>query len=145
MRILVADQREANFFETEGLRAPLSWISKLENDTGRLQDRDLESDRPGRTFDRVGPGRHAVDGERSAKRQQQVRFAKQMAERIETDRQERSFDRLVVIAGPRMLGLIREALPETSRAFVAAEVPKDLVHLDAQAIRRLIPREAFNA
>jgi len=143
MRILVADQRMANFFETDGMRAPLNWISKLENEGGRLQDRDLETDRPGRAFDSVGAGRHAVDGERSTKRQQQVRFAKRMAQEIETARQDQAFDRLVVMAGPRMLGLIREALPELSRTFIAAEVPKDLAHLDARAIRKLIPPDAF--
>ena len=143
MRILLADQREANFFETEGPRAPLNWLAKLENEEARLQDRELETDKPGRSAGPGGTTRHALDGERSRRRQQQVRFAKRIAQEIEAARVDESFDRLLVIAGPRMLGLIREALPEPSRAFIASEVPKDLVHLDARAIRKLIPREAF--
>ena len=84
-----------------------------------------------------------MDGERSAQRQQQVRFAKRIAEALERARKDRAFDRLVVMAAPRMLGLLRDAMPDTSRAAVVAEVPKDLVHVDPKAIRNYIPRAAL--
>jgi protein required for attachment to host cells len=55
----------------------------------------------------------------------------------------REFERLVIVAGPKMLGLIRESLPPTCRSVVAAEVVKDLVHHESDAIREAVPREAF--
>ena len=143
MRIVVADESEANFLAMNGCRAPLQLLSRLENESARLYERDLETDRPGRSFDRIGAGRHAIDGERSTQRQQQVRFAKRIAEALERARKDRAFDRLVVMAAPRMLGLLRDAMPDTSRAAVVAEVPKDLVHVDPKAIRNYIPRAAL--
>jgi len=143
MRIVVADESEAHFLATNGRRAPLQLLSKLENESARLHERDLETDRPGRSFDRIGAGRHAMDGERSTLRQQQVRFAKRIAEELESARKDHAFDRLVVMAAPRMLGLLRDAMPDTSRSAVVAEVPKDLVHLDPKAIHDYIPRAAF--
>jgi protein required for attachment to host cells len=91
----------------------------------------------------MGVSRHSVGGEHNAQRHQLERFAKQVADEVERGRIEHAFDRLVLIAGPRMLGLLREALPEASRSAVVAEVAKDLVHGDAEAIRSHIPPEAL--
>jgi protein required for attachment to host cells len=144
VRILVADEREASFFDVQGLNAPMRLIAKFENETAQLHDRDLETDKPGRAFDRMGTGRHAMDGERSARRQNQSRFAECIAEEIETAWNRNGFDRLVIMAGPRMLGLIREALTGRNAPVIAAEISKDLAHVDVDTIRNYVPREAFS-
>ncbi|MDN3721966.1 host attachment protein [Roseibium salinum] len=41
------------------------------------------------------------------------------------------FDRLVIIAEPRMLGLLRDALPAPLKSVVNAEIAKDLSNLPA--------------
>jgi hypothetical protein len=41
LRIVVADEHEASFFDVVGPRAPLTLASKIENPTARLHDRDL--------------------------------------------------------------------------------------------------------
>jgi protein required for attachment to host cells len=143
LRIVVADESEAHLLAMDGPRSRLQRLSKLENEAARLHERDLESDRPGRSYDRMGVSRHSVGGEHNAQRHQLERFAKQVADEVERGRIEHAFDRLVLIAGPRMLGLLREALPEASRSAVVAEVAKDLVHGDAEAIRSHIPPEAL--
>jgi protein required for attachment to host cells len=43
-----------------------------------------------------------------------------------------------------MLGLLREALPAPCRSVVAAEIAKDLVRQDVEAIREAVPRQAFH-
>lgn len=143
LRIVVADESEAHLLAMDDPRSPLQWLSKLENEAARLHERDLGSDRPGRSYDRMGASRHSVGAEHSAQRHQQERFAKRIAGELERARNEHAFDRLVLIAGPRMLGLLREALPAATRSAVVAEVAKDLVHLDADAIRSHIPPEAL--
>jgi len=70
-------------------------------------------------------------------------FARAVAHRIEDDRVIHAFDRLVLIAGPRMLGLLRESLPDSCRPSLAAEIPKDLSHGGDQAMREAIPSEVF--
>jgi protein required for attachment to host cells len=47
------------------------------------------------------------------------------------------------MAGPRMLGLIREALPDAARPLLAAEISKDLVHVDADTLRAYVPKDVF--
>jgi protein required for attachment to host cells len=142
VRVIVADESEAKFFDTTGPGAPLAAVDSARNELSRLHDTDLESDREGRGFGPAGQ-RHGVNGERSTERHEVMNFARAVARRIEDDRVAHAFDRLVLIAGPRMLGLLRQALPEICRHTLAGEVPKDLSHGDIQAIREAIPLDAF--
>lgn len=143
VRVVVADEREASFFDFASAKAPPQARGALLNDASGLKDQDLETDRPGRRFGGTHGNRHAVDGERSAERHESEQFAREVARTLDGARVRNEFDRLVLIAAPRMLGLLREALPDTCRSVIAAEVSKELVHQNADTIRDAIPRAAF--
>jgi protein required for attachment to host cells len=141
-RVVVADEHEARFYDVDGAREPLHLTASLEDGAARLQDRDLESDKPGRGFG-VDGARSALDGERSTKKAYVMRFARHVARAIEAGRRHRQFDRLVLIAAPRMLGLIRPHLSQPCRAMIAAEIAKDLSDVDERGLRRYLPRAAL--
>jgi protein required for attachment to host cells len=155
IRIVVADEREANFFDTSALNSPLSAQGSIHNPTGGRKDRDLETDREGRRFGGTvgvthggGPAQshhHGVDGERSTERHELTLFAKEVGQRVEAGRVNHEFEKLILVAPPKMLGLLRQALPPQSQALLAAEVPKDIVHQGPEAIRQVVPREAFSS
>ena len=142
VRVIVADQSEAKFFDITGPIAPLVPRGSAHNEFFRRHDTELETDLEGRGFGPTGQ-RHGVNGERSTERHETANFARGVARRIEGDRVARAFDKLILIAGPRMLGLLRQALPATCRGAVAGEISKDLSHADAQAIREAIPSDVF--
>jgi protein required for attachment to host cells len=143
VRVVVADQRDANFFDVATPQSDPQACGSLHND-GARPDRDLETDRPGRRFSGSdNDNRHAVDGERSTERHELELFALEVARTIDGARTRHEFDRLVLIAAPRMLGLLREALPAACRSVVAAEISKDFVHHDLETIRDAIPQAAF--
>ena len=151
IRIVVADQSEARFYDTERPRGRLQLAGRLTDPTAHLHDRDLKSDRPGRVFTSAtaGGGRrgatahHATGGERRPRKMQAQRFARRIATELEKARRENRFDGIVVMAGPSFLGLLRDALPAGLRACVAAEIRKDLVHQDTGVLRAHLPEEAF--
>jgi protein required for attachment to host cells len=143
VRVLVADEREVNFFDAKSAVAPLQRCGAMLNESATMYDRDLETDRGGSSMNRGAPGTHGIDGERSTKRHFMELFARHVARAVDDARARNEFDRLVIVAGPRMLGWLRDALPETTRSVVAAEIPKDLVHEDPTVIRDVVPREAF--
>lgn len=143
IRIVVANEREASFLDADDLHSPLHLVDRIEDPNARLRDRDLETDRPGRAFDRMSPHRHAMGGERSTRRTQQSGFARRIADAIDHGRTRHDFDRLVLMAGPRMLGLIREALPAANRPLIVAEISKNLAHDGAEEIQDYSPREAL--
>jgi protein required for attachment to host cells len=143
VRVLVADEREVNFFDAKSAVAPLQMCGTMVNESATLRDRELETDRGGSSMNRGAPGKHGIDGERSSKRHFMELFARNVARAVDDARARNEFDRLVIVAGPRMLGLLRDALPESTRSIVAAEIPKDFVHADPSVIRDVVPREAF--
>lgn len=155
VRIVVADEREANFFDALTPKAPLTARGSLQNDKAGLKDSDLETDRPGRRFggasgNSQGGGpvpshHHGVTGEKSTKRHELTLFAKAVAQKIDAGRARNEFDKLVLVAGPKMLGLLRQSLPSQSQSLLASEVPKDIVRHGEDVILKAVPTDVFFA
>lgn len=99
--------------------------------------RQIMSDRPGRSFASHGARRSAMEYHSDPVRQRQMRFAEMLIERLEELRDAHAFDRLVIVAEPHMLGVLRETLPPPLKALVVGEVDKDL--------SRLPPLELYDA
>ena len=72
-----------------------------------------------------------------------MRFARQIGTELENARRGGGFDRIVLLAGPSFIGLLRSALPEGVRATLVAEVRKDLLGQDESLIQAYVPPEAF--
>ena len=145
VRIVVADERKALFFDStrpSDCRARGS----IENPAAGLKDTDLETDRPG---SRKGGGinggamHHGVNGERSTERHELAMFAKEVGHRIDADRIGHKFDKLVLVAPPKMLGLIRQSLHSQTQSMLAGEIPKDLAQHAPAAIMNAIPKDTF--
>ncbi len=72
-----------------------------------------------------------------------MRFARQIAAELSSAKRDNAFDRLVLVAGPTFIGLLRSALSEPVRATLVAEVRKDLVAADEATLCAALPPEAF--
>jgi protein required for attachment to host cells len=152
VRIVVADEREANFFDAVTPKAPLTARGSLINESGGKKDSELETDRPGRRYggsngvSHAGQAQghhHGVNGERSTEQHDLTIFAKEVARRIDAGRARNEFDKLVLVAAPKMLGLLRQSLPTPTQSLLAGTISKDIVHQGPDAILRLIPEDAF--
>lgn len=131
---LIADGRKARVLVEQrrgaSLQEPESWAMEIgEDDLYEAQDR------PPRSFDRVGAGRHAMDKGRSLHEQEEENFLKRVAERINEAEKHNQFQHLVIAAPPRALGLLRGLLSDNARARVRAETPKDLLSESAPELR----------
>ena len=112
--IIVADSAQARLFSRETPRAPLVEEQDWTHPESRLAGRDLESDRPGRTFASHGHGQSDMQESDAPHRKEAERFAGELAEHLDHARAENRFERLTLIAEPRFLGLLRGRLaPET--------------------------------
>lgn len=115
-RILVEQRRGAN------LEEPADWSMEIGPDD--LYD---PQDRPPRSFDRVGAGRHAMDKGRSLHEHEEEKFLKRVADRVGEAERHNQFDHLVIAAPPRALGILRGMLPEGVKARIRADLSKDLL------------------
>jgi protein required for attachment to host cells len=148
VRIVVADGSEALFYDAYSYRGPLQLASRLTDPNVRLHDRDLVSDRPGRKPDRGplrknGASSHATGGEDSPRKHETQVFARRVAEELDRTSRTDGFERVVVMAGPSFLGLLRAELSAALRAKVVAEIPKDLVHQPESAVKGHLPQQSF--
>ncbi len=151
VRIVVADQSEARFYDVERHDGELKLAGQVSDPSAHLHDRDLKSDRPGRKFDRapIQAGRrgatahHGVGSDRKPRKHEAVLFAHRVAEEVASARRADGFDRLVLMAPPAFLGMLRKALPAALHRAIAAEIAKDLVHEPPGTVRTYLPAEAF--
>ncbi|NNG05772.1 MAG: host attachment protein [Inquilinus sp.] len=126
--IVVADGARARVMLNEGVGKGLSPVPGLEMVDDNPPTREQGSDRPGRTHDRMGPGRHAMEPRADWHRQEKALFAKSIAERLTAELDRDAFDRLVLIAPPAAMGDLRAALDDRAHKLVAGEITKDLTH-----------------
>jgi protein required for attachment to host cells len=148
VRLVVADESEALFYDIEHYDAVLMLAGKISDPNAHLHDRDLKSDRPGRILSSArghhgAVAHHATGGENRPRRHEAVLFARQIAVELEKARIEDRFDRVILAAGPPFLGVLRAALEKVFHSHIAAEIPKDLVHEPESELRGHLPREVF--
>lgn len=86
------------------------------------------SDSPTRSFPAGSPGRRGgVEPGSDPVREDTLRFREEVQAFLDTERQCRTFDGLVIAAPPETLGLWRECAPAELKAVIRAEIPKNLV------------------
>ena len=133
--IVAAQSSCAKILETETPLGALREVELLEHPAARAHQRDLMSDRPGRSFDSGGEGRNAMESEVEPKHHEAMVFAKQIAARLESGRIAGDFQELVLVAGPEFLGLLRHSLSDATKQHISKTIDKNLVHMDAETIR----------
>ena len=139
--VVVADSTRARIFDAESSSAALFEVEGLTSPEGRMHDRDITSDLPGRSFDRnTGGGRHAMEPPTDPKEELAIEFARTIARHLDASRVKRDYEQLVIVAAPAFLGLLREQLNATCRKLVAFELNKNLVQQTADEIRSHLPK-----
>jgi protein required for attachment to host cells len=125
--VVIADAARARVFETRGRGTGLTAIDGLALEADLPPNRELGTDRPGRSFESVGGTRHAMEGS-NPNRELKRQFARRIVDAVEARQATKSFDRLVLVAPPVTMGDLRAALPARVKAVVAAEVVADLTN-----------------
>ena len=95
---------------------------------------DLVSDRPGRYADGGASATHGVEPRTDRHDYEKSLFVRDIAMAVERGANRRAFDRLVLVAPPAILGRLRTALKPRTRKLVAAEIGKDLTHLNLREV-----------
>lgn len=136
--VVVADQSKARIFTVNDPRGPLLQVGTLEHPEGRKHEQELVSDRPGRKFDSVGQGQHAMGTSVEPKKEEAISFAKQIADYLQSAHHEGRFNHLLLVAGPPVLGLLRSKLKSLSGVEIS-EIDKNLGQYEAPEIRSHLP------
>ena len=128
--IAVCDGARARIFTHAGPGTGLVPVEEAEHPASRARSRDLGSDRPGRSFDFPPTGaRHSMAPRADWHNFEKDKFAHEIAVILDTAASAKRFDKLVLVAPPRVLGELRKTLGTAAHERVIGEVDKDLTNI----------------
>lgn len=139
--VLVADRSRARVFAAEAqLDDELSEIAAFANAAGQERPQDMDTDRQG-YFRGRGGASEACEPRTDFKHQTAQQFAGELVDYLEDGRERQQFGRLVIVAAPLFLGVLREKLPGPLAQSVVLEIDKDYTQLSSGELRRHLPAE----
>jgi protein required for attachment to host cells len=123
--VLVADGRKMLMFRNEGdAEAPNLIVEKVET-IENPADRDQKTDAQGQRPSSATPGQDST-GEVDFHQQEEDRFAASTAETLKMRALRGEYDKLVVVAAPKLLGALRKHYHKEVEYRLTAEIAKDL-------------------
>ena len=135
---VVAHRAGARIFEQQGREEPML-KEEIFHPAGRLKTAELDSDRPGVSYESVRPGVHALANEEWAHDKSAREFAHTLAGRLDKARTQQHLHGIVLVAEPKFLGLLRQALSRESEKLVRGTVAKDLAAEPTAALSARLP------
>ena len=134
MRWIVAASRSEARFLQWGRGNTLKEIESLHCPEARSREREVLADAAGRSFDSHGEGSHRMAPRTTAHEQTGIRFAKRIADELESHRNANRFTELVLVAPADFLGILRKALSAACAQRVVDQHDKNIVALSAADI-----------
>ena len=135
--VVVADGEKALFLKNEGdAKFPdFQVVHEMEQENRPTREQGVE--RPGRHSD--GPSAHkSAFQETDWHRLNKERFADDIAERLYKLAHAGTFDRLVIVAPPQVLGEMRHKLHKEVADKVVAEIPKTVTNQPVWDIEKML-------
>jgi protein required for attachment to host cells len=124
--VVVADSSNANIYLRRQRNSPLQEVASFHDPLARLREQDLKTDTA---------GRHTVATDASAREHERESFAREVCGRVEKARGRGEFEELILIASPRLLGLLRDSLSRPTLGCVSREIPKNLVQMQPRQLQ----------
>ncbi len=134
--VVAAESSRARIFQAESRLKPMKEIEGLAHPESRARVLDINADNAGRSFDRAGQGRHAMENEVDPKKHEAEMFAKQIAEHLDKARAKGEFEDVIIVAAPEFLGLLRKHVNPITAKMVSKTVSKNLVRETEEVIRQ---------
>ncbi|MDR3460987.1 MAG: host attachment family protein [Beijerinckiaceae bacterium] len=133
--VVVCDGAKALIFRNDG-DPELINLTLLESLVHQAPPtRELGTDRPGHVHESHGGGRSSVETT-DLHLEVETAFLADLAGRLDTAVRDHTVDKIVLLAPPRALGILRGQLQATTRDAIIAEVAKDLAHLSTAEIEK---------
>ena len=135
--ILVGDGQKALFLRNKGTAHRVQLVVERIIERDNPPTREQGTDRPGRSNASVGVARSAME-ETDWHHIGEERFAGELADALYRHAHANRFEKLVVIAPPKILGNLRKAFHAAVAERVTAEIPKELTSHPVSEIERLV-------
>jgi protein required for attachment to host cells len=137
--IVVCDGSRARFFMARADTEEWVKFEEFEHPASRVRDQDLVTDRPGRQQQSQGRVLKSGMTPRTDPHDvEELRFAHYISQTLDSAHALDAFDRLILVAPPAFLGLLRRELSSRVRRSIHATLDKDYSQLDADQLHEHI-------
>ena len=136
--ILSANRSNASLFESNWPGKSMRRLQDIPHPKGRLQNKDINTDKPGRSFDSMGQGRHSMGSDQEPIDHVAQQYASVLAELLNKGRLTNAYEKLVLIAEPKFLGILRAALDKNTALLVVQSVNKELLDLKEEDVGKYL-------
>lgn len=137
--VVIADQKKASLYEVDNREYRLNFISSLRNDFDErmagLKEKGSVSKQSRQSNVR------ALVNENSLKRRMVTSYVDQLAEEIESGRKAGAFSKIIMAAGPELMGLLRAKLSRPTLGMIQREITKDYTSLKQAEVMDIISHD----
>lgn len=127
--IVIANAASARIFRRDTAKSPLVPVATLARDASRLHARVLESDRPGSRAADNSQGLNHFEPRSDARRKEHLRFAKEIAQRLDAGLKAGEYASLTRFASNPFMDELKAQLSEAVTQRLKATLNNDLSHV----------------
>ncbi|MBI4515832.1 MAG: host attachment protein [Deltaproteobacteria bacterium] len=128
--ILISDASRARLFSTSGKLKPWALVREFDHPESRAKGLEIMADKPGRVKQSMGSGsRPAMAPPTPPKEVEAEHFAQQLAGVLADGHGHNAYARLILVAPPWFLGLLRKVLSAPVSKRIVASLDKDYTQL----------------
>ena len=103
-------------------------IKEFSSEDAHLHSSELGTGKPGRSQESIGGLRHSIEPKMDLHKKEKLNFIHLMADYVNHQVNEKSFDQLIICAAPETLGNLRKLIGKQAAALITKEINKDLTH-----------------
>jgi protein required for attachment to host cells len=139
--ILVANKAAAYVYSANQRGEALTLIDEFMHEAGKAHFHELVSDAPGRVHDRQGATRHSMEINVGVQQDSIRRFARKIVDYLEAAAEQGTYRRLILVAAPAFLGILRKYVDRGLADQIVLEIPKDMVGRTVDQLQTLLNRK----
>jgi protein required for attachment to host cells len=134
--VIVADAKTVRVFESEAENRGLGELAVFHNPDAKAHERDLVADRPGRIASSANKARQAYAPKASARQYALERWLKLIGAQLRSLLAARRSEGVALVAAPRLLAQLRDALPARVSDLPRVELSRDLAKQPLASLER---------
>lgn len=132
--ILLADRAHAKIFTHDYVNGRLEEIFVIADPAALERQREMGTDRPGRGHGSSSSAGHAYEDHADFPEQESASFLRGIAGELNQAVKSDKMDKLILVALPKTLAVIKSELNEMTKSKVTAEYPKNLIGVDESTL-----------
>lgn len=123
--VLVANGSQARLFDMDGPRKSMTLVKEYAHPESRMKNEQLSSDRSGHFMSGGTQGSGSFNEAIDPKSYEIERFAMELTKSLDEGRAANKFGKVVLVASPHFLGLLKQTMSEQLGKTVSHTIQKD--------------------